>query len=62
MEKGKKKLTLKDFTNVSKNTLFASLLGDDMGNYNLFRVINDPNAPLLTQRIYSNDQRNSFEY
>ena len=54
MEQNKKHLTLKDLFNTSdlQNTLFASLLGDNNGNYNVFRVVRGGNAPLLTQRIY----------
>lgn len=57
MEQEKKKLTLKDLINTQemKKTLFASLLGDDNNNYNLFRIVRGGNAPFLTQRIYEND-------
>jgi hypothetical protein len=60
MEQNKKHLTLKDFNNGINNALFSSLLGDGKGNYNLFRIIIDPNAPILTQRIYNNDYRNQL--
>lgn len=58
MEQNKKHLTLKDLFKTSdlQNTLFASLLGDNNGNYNVFRVVRGGNAPLLTQRIYENDK------
>ena len=58
MEQNKKHLTLKDLFNTSdlQKTLFASLLGDNNGNYNVFRVVRGGNAPLLTQRIYGNDK------
>jgi hypothetical protein len=58
MEQNKKHLTLKDLFNTSdlQNTLFASLLGDNNGNYNVFRVVRGGNAPLLTQRIYGYDK------
>lgn len=58
MEQEKKHLTLKDLFKTSdlQNTLFASLLGDDNGNYNVFRIIRGGNTPLLTQRIYEYDK------
>ena len=61
-QKKRKNLTLKDLISKEdmKKTFFASLLGDDNGNYNLFRFIVDKNAPEITQRIYENDYRNSF--
>jgi len=57
MEQGKRK-SLKDLISVQdlKNTLFASLMGDNNGNYNLFRVVRGGDAPLLTQRIYGYDK------
>ena len=62
MEQGKRKLTLKDLLSGEelKKSLFASLLGDGNGNYNLFRIVVDPKAPEIKQRIYSNDYRNSL--
>ena len=62
MEQGKKKLSLTDLLSGTelKKSLFASLLGDGNGNYNLFRIVIDPNAPEIKQRIYTNDYRNSF--
>lgn len=59
----KKKKSLKDLKivfNPSDNTFFSSLLGDGQGNYNLFRMIIDPKAPDITQRIYDNDYRNDY--
>lgn len=57
MEQGKKK-SLKDLISAEelKKTLFASLMGDKNGNYNLFRVVRGGDAPLLTQRIYGYDK------
>jgi hypothetical protein len=63
MEKEKRKsLTLKELISNEemKKTLFASLLGDNNGNYNLFRLVIDPKAPEITQRIYANDYGNSY--
>jgi hypothetical protein len=61
MEQGKRK-SLKDFKitfNPNDNTFLSSLLGDGQGNYNLFRMIVDPQAPEISQRIYTNDYRNN---
>jgi hypothetical protein len=57
MEQGKRK-SLKDLISAEelKKTLFASLMGDNNGNYNLFRVVRGGDAPLLTQRIYGYDK------
>lgn len=65
MEQGKKKArSLKELLTGEeiKNTLFASLLGDGNGNYNMFRIVRGGNTPLLTQRIYPNDFRNNLQY
>lgn len=61
MGQGKRK-SLKDLKivfNPNDNTFLSSLLGDGQGNYNLFRMIVDPKAPEITQRIYTNDYRNN---
>lgn len=62
MEKGRKNLfanLLPEGVNVvsnpNDNTLWTSRLQDDNGNVNLFRIIIDKDAPLLTQRIITND-------
>lgn len=64
MEKEKRKpKTLKDMRitfNPNSNEIFSSLLGDEQGNYNLFRLIFDKNAPEITQRIYANDDRINY--
>ena len=60
--KGKKNLKLADLLSGEelKKSLFASLMGDGNGNYNLFRIVRGGDAPLLTQRIYANDYRNNY--
>ena len=54
MEQEKRKFTLKDLLEMKKadNVIFSSLFGDNNDNYNLFRIVREPNAPVLTQRIY----------
>jgi hypothetical protein len=59
MEQNKKHLTLKDFDirfDPNDNTLLSSKVSDNNGNVNLFRLIIDPNAPLIRQRIGNNER------
>jgi hypothetical protein len=59
MEQNKKHLTLKDFNIIfdpNDNTLLSSKMSDNNGNVNLFRLIIDPNAPLIRQRIGNNER------
>lgn len=59
MEQNKKHLTLKDFNIIfdpNDNTLLSSKMSDNNGNINLFRLIIDPNAPLIRQRIGNNER------
>lgn len=59
MEQNKKHLTLKDFDirfDPNDNTLLSSKVSDNNGNINLFRLIIDPNAPLIRQRIGNNER------
>lgn len=59
MEQNKKHLTLKDFDirfDPNDNTLLSSKMSDNNGNVNLFRLIIDPNAPLIRQRIGNNER------
>ena len=42
------------------NTFLSTRLTDNNGNTSLFRLIVDPNAPFIEQRIYANDTRNSY--
>ena len=59
MEQNKKHLTLKDFNIIfdpNDNTLLSSKMSDNNGNVNLFRLIVDPNAPLIRQRIGNNER------
>jgi hypothetical protein len=59
MEQNKKHLTLKDFNIIfdpNDNTLLSSKVSDNNGNVNLFRLIIDPNAPLIRQRIGNNER------
>lgn len=62
-QKKSKPKTLKDMKITFypySNEIFSSLLGDEQGNYNLFRLILDKNAPEITQRIYANDDRINY--
>lgn len=59
MEQNKKHLTLKDFNIIfdpNDNTLLSNKMSDNNGNVNLFRLIIDPNAPLIRQRIGNNER------
>ena len=59
MEQNKKHLTLKNFNIIfdpNDNTLLSSKMSDNNGNVNLFRLIIDPNAPLIRQRIGNNER------
>jgi hypothetical protein len=59
MDQNKKHLTLKDFNIIfdpNDNTLLSSKMSDNNGNVNLFRLIIDPNAPLIRQRIGNNER------
>lgn len=59
MEQNKKHLTLKDFDirfDPNDNTLLSSKVSDNNGNVNLFRLIIDPNAPLIRQRTGNNER------
>ena len=59
MEQNKKHLTLKDFNIIfdpNDNALLSSKMSDNNGNVNLFRLIIDPNAPLIRQRIGNNER------
>ena len=59
MEQNKKHLTLKDFDirfDPNDNALLSSKVSDNNGNVNLFRLIIDPNAPLIRQRTGNNER------
>ena len=49
-----KEKNIKYVFNPDSNDFITSTLSDGNGNINLFRMIIDPKAPDLTQRIYTN--------
>ena len=49
----KKKYTIRNDKN--SNIIFESILKDEEGNKNIFRIIKDKSAPFLRQEIKNND-------